>query len=555
MGDQLVVGFMRRAKKGHHRSAISILEETVQVLRSAPLALLPSFYLGSIPFVLGLFYFWADMSHSARAHEYGAVAAFGLAILFVWMKYWHTVFALRIRSQLSGEPDMKWSVPRVLSIFATQTLIQSTRFVILPVAALLMIPFGYCYAFYQNATAHVDAEIQTVKSTTAWAWRQARLWPRQNHLLICIFWIFGIVIFLNVSVTSLFIPQLLKSLLGIETKFTISGIWMVQNPMFWVAMLGMTYLFLDPLIKTAYVLRCFYGEALESGEDLNTELKRLVVYKKALASGLLISILFMVFFSADAQSSASISPNELDRSIEEVMNRREFAWRMPRETLQDEKQEPEGPIAAVLEWIIDMLGKGVRILKKWITNLFEWLESWFPEPEKKPDSSETNWMTFTRIALIMLLVLLIAALTFVLVRIWQRRRTGHSESTIAAAAPMPDLRDDDIKADDLPVHRWLTLAGEMIEAGDLRLAMRALYLATLAHLAENEMISIEIYKSNREYEQELRRRAHEKKEMLTVFSKSLTIFEQVWYGMYQITRSEFDKFAANQKRILAVAQK
>ncbi|MGD8761923.1 MAG: hypothetical protein PVG87_06415, partial [Desulfobacteraceae bacterium] len=113
----------------------------------------------------------------------------------------------------------------------------------------------------------------------------------------------------------------------------------------------------------------------------------------------------------------------------------------------------------------------------------------------------------------------------------------------------------DIKADDLPVHRWLTLAGEMIEAGDLRLAMRALYLATLAHLAENEMISIEIYKSNREYEQELRRRAHEKKEMLTVFSKSLTIFEQVWYGMYQITRSEFDKFAANQKRILAVAQK
>jgi hypothetical protein len=155
----------------------------------------------------------------------------------------------------------------------------------------------------------------------------------------------------------------------------------------------------------------------------------------------------------------------------------------------------------------------------------------------------------------MLLVLLIAALIFVLVRIWQRRRTGSLESTIATAAQVPDLRDDDIKADDLPVNRWLTLAGEMIEAGDFRLAMRALYLATLAHLAENEMISIEIYKSNREYEQELNRRAHEKKEMLNVFSKSLTIFEQVWYGMYQITRSEFDKFAANQKRILAVVQK
>jgi hypothetical protein len=343
--------------------------------------------------------------------------------------------------------------------------------------------------------------------------------------------------------------------LGIETKFTLSGIWMILHPMFWVAILGMTYLLLDPFIKTAYVLRCFYGEALDSGEDLNTELKHLVVHKKALASGLLIGILFIVPFGADAQSSTSISANELDRSIEEVMNRREFTWRMPRETLQDEKQEPEGPIDAALEWIIDMLGKGIRTLKKWFTNLFDWLESWFPEPEKKPNSSETSWMTFTRIALIMLLVLLVAVLTFVLVRIWQRRRTGRLESTIAAAAPVPDLRDDDIKADDLPVNRWLALAGEMIEAGDLRLAMRALYLATLAHLAENEMISIEIYKSNREYEQELNRRAHEKKEMLTLFSKSLTFFEQVWYGMYQITRSEFDKFAVNQKRILAVAQK
>jgi len=546
---------MRRANKKHHKSAILILEETLQVLRSAPMALLPSFYLGSIPFVLGLLYFWADMSHSARAHQYGAVAALGVTTLFVWMKFWHTVFALRIRSQLSGEPEMKWPVSRVLSIFATQSLIQSTRFVVLPIAALLMVPFGYCYAFYQNASAHGGAENQTVKSTTAWAWRQAKLWPRQNHLLICIIWIFGLVIFLNLSITALFIPQLLKSLIGIETKFSLSGIWMMRNPMFWVTMLGMTYLLLDPFIKTAYVLRCFYGEALASGEDLNIELKYTAVYKKALVSGLLFAVLFIAPFCTDAQSNASISPNELDRSIEEVMNRREFTWRMPRETLQDEKQEPEGPIAAALEWIIDMLGKAVRTLEKWLTRLFEWLESWFPEPQKKPDSSQTNWMTLTRIALIMLLVLLIVALTYVLVRIWQRRRAGRLESTIAAAAPVPDLRDDDIKADDLPVNRWLALAAEMIESGDLRLAMRALYLATLAHLAENEMISIEIYKSNREYEQELNRRAYEKREMLNVFSKSLTIFEQVWYGMHQITRSEFDKFAANQKRILAVAQK
>lgn len=546
---------MSGAEKGHHKSAILIIEEAVHILRSSPIALLFSYYLGSIPFVLGLLYFWADMSRSAKAHEYGAVAALGLAVLFVWMKYWHTVFALRVRSRLAGEPELTWSVSRILSIIATQTLIQSTRLIIMPIAALVVVPFGYCYAFYQNATAHVDAEIQNVKSTTAWAWRQAKRWPRQNHLLICIFWIFGIVIFLNVSVTSIFIPQLLKTLLGIETKFTLSGVWVLLNPMFWVAMLGMTYLLLDPFVKTAYVLRCFYGEALASGEDLKTELKQVLNHAKALAAGLLIGVLFVVPLTAEAESRSSISPKELDRSIEEVMNRREFAWRMPRDTLQNEQQEPKGPIAAAVDWLMEMLGKGVRTLKKWVIQFFEWLDNLFPKPEKKPDSSKTDWMSFTRLALIVLLIVLIAALTFALLRIWQRRRTNPTESTIVTATPAPDLSDDGIKADDLPVNRWLVLATEMIEAGDLRLAMRALYLATLAHLAGEQMISIEIYKSNREYEQELKRRAHEKKEMLAIFSKSLTIFEEVWYGMYQITRREFDKFAANQKRILALAEK
>ena len=115
---------------------------------------------------------------------------------------------------------------------------------------------------------------------------------------------------------------------------------------------------------------------------------------------------------------------------------------------------------------------------------------------------------------------------------------------------MPDLNDESTKADDLPANRWLMLAEEFTAKGELRLAMRALYLATLAYLAEHEMITIEIYKSNREYERELRRRAHESKELLVIFSKSLNLFERVWYGMYRIQRSDFDDFATNQKRIL-----
>ena len=99
------------------------------------------------------------------------------------------------------------------------------------------------------------------------------------------------------------------------------------------------------------------------------------------------------------------------------------------------------------------------------------------------------------------------------------------------------------------------MAGEFAEKGDLRLAMRALYLATLAHLADREMITIEVYKSNREYERELKRRAHEHTELLSIFSSSLNFFERVWYGMYGIARLDFDNFAASHQRLMTIAEK
>jgi hypothetical protein len=151
--------------------------------------------------------------------------------------------------------------------------------------------------------------------------------------------------------------------------------------------------------------------------------------------------------------------------------------------------------------------------------------------------------------------LLLAVLAYIFVRIWQRRRTRPGEMVSARAAPTPDLTDESVKADDLSTHRWLTLAGELAEKGELRLAMRALYLATLAHLADHEMITIEVYKSNREYEHELNRRAHEHPELLAIFSTSLNFFERVWYGMYRIARPDFDNYATSHQRMMTFAEK
>jgi len=246
---------MKKGHKKNHKSAIRLVEEAVHLLRSTPGDLLGGYYLGSVPFILGLLYFWADMSRSANAHEYSAVFALGLAFLFAWMKFWQAVFAMRVRYRIVGHTQYQWTFRRIASVAATQTLIQSTRFIVLPMAALVVLPFGFCYAFYQNITACFEKEFQRPTVTCKWAWRQAGLWPRQNHLLIGIFWIFGAVILLNVSIAAFFAPQLVKTLFGTDSVFALSGIHLLLNTTFWIAMLGMTYLLLDPLIKTAYVLR------------------------------------------------------------------------------------------------------------------------------------------------------------------------------------------------------------------------------------------------------------------------------------------------------------
>ena len=553
MADRMVVAAMKTRPKKKQKSALRIIEEATHLLRTAPGLLLSVYFLGSVPFVLGLLYFWADMSRSANADEYSAAAALGLAILFAWMKVWQRLFALRVHRLISCHLPQPRSWRHIASATASQTLIQATRFIVMPVAALLAIPFGYCYAFYHNVAVYNGENGHDLRPTCKWAWKQAKLWPRQNHLLIGILWLFGLVIFLNISLATFMIPQMMKSLLGIESIFTLSGLRMIFNSTFLIAMLGVTYLVLDPIIKTVYVLRCFYGSALDSGEDIKAELNQILHPGARIISGVLIVILSVAPVLSWAKTPASVSPGELDQSIEDVMNRPEFSWRMPREAIEKKEPQAMGPIEAAITWMLDMIKKGLKSIGSWIKSILDWLESLMPKSEGQPTTEDKNWQSPVRMVLLLLLFLFLAIMAFIFIRIWQRRRTRPVETASTPVTPVPDLSDEKVSADDLSTNRWLAIAEELADKGDLRLAMRALYLATLAHLADKEMLTIESYKSNRDYERELKRRAHEHLDLIRIFSANLNIFERAWYGMYRIARTEFDRYVRNQQRIFTFA--
>ena len=555
MGNGVVEAVMKPRSKQHRKGVILLLEEAVYILRKTPLFLLSSYLIGTLPFLLGLFYFWADMSRSADAKSYHAVASLGLALLYIWMKCWHVVFAARVKLKISGEPMPRWTFQRVLSLAANQAVIHATAFFILPLAALVFLPFGWCYAFYQNATAVAPTEPCDLRALYKQAWFQAKLWPRQNHILMSVFFIFGIVVFINIACAIYILPHLLKNYLGIESMFTLSGAHVI-NTTFWVVTIGLTYLCMNPLVKTVYVLRCFYGAALKSGDDLKTELKDLLRNRKTAVIGLLVvTVLALNPIASTATDTGFTSPEGLDRSIDEVMERREFVWRMPRERIAEDENEPKGPIASVVEWIIDKISTALETVAGWIDKLIDWLIGLMPGDERRADATDSNWVSSVRIAVIVLLIGLLGALVYILWRSWIRRQAARTEIAAVAVESTPDLEDEDTTADDLPANRWLDLARQLAEKGSLRLAIRAFYLASLADLAEQELITIEKFKSNRDYEMELSRRAHQKEGLLPAFSKSREIFERVWYGMYKISRPDLDNFETIQKKVMTLAQR
>lgn len=552
---------MNRKKGQEERGAIEIIEQALHILRLSPFSLLFSYYIGSLPFVLGLLYFWADMSRNAFAREHCAVASLGLAMLFIWMKCWHGVFARNIIAHMAGEPKPRWSIGRIGRLTANQTIIQASGLFVLPLALVMAVPFAWTYAFYQNVSAQDDGDGHGIKTIFRRSWHQAKLWPGQNHILLLIFSMFGVFVFLNLATGIFLVPQMLKKILGIESVFTISG-WSMLNTTFLTTTFGITYLCMDPLVKTVYALRCFYGASLKTGRDLKTELKAFTLHKTMLAAMIILTLCAAPFCPLTAGERPEMSPaghvlqntyvppDALSGSIKEVMSRPEFAWRLPRKKIEQDTSVQPGPLATLMKWIAGGAKTCFKTLAGWLGKIMDWLEKFSPGTDRSRDSPGRGWITSVAGLLWVLLVFLLFVLGVFLRRLLKKRRERQSSVTSEAIPAMPDLTEDHIKADELPADQWMLMAEEFMDRGEFRLALRGLYLSILAHLAENEMITIARYKSNRDYKEELGRRGHEREGLLAVFCENVRVFDRSWYGMHRVTQEDLELFSGNRERIL-----
>jgi hypothetical protein len=504
---------------------IALLDSAFDLLRAAPPAAWLIWAAGSLPFGLGLIAFVSEMTTSANAEELLPSHALALALLFLWMMVSQALFAHRLWPLLAGNGGR--SRPDV----AAQAIIGSTALIMLPLGALSIVSFPWIATFYYTATAFPgSSEGDGIAAVFRYASRQASTWSFSSVIDLAIAALFGLVVFVNVLVSLIAGPILFRTITGEDTAFTTNANAMLNSTLF-TAALVITWLLMDPLLRAAFLIRCFRVDAIRTGVDLKATLAR---FAKA-------AVVLLLIIAPVRAGSLSVQPQKLNRSIHEVTRRPEFLWREPRQAAaapstnaflrftQDAVQFIGDTIHRAFDWITGV----VRAIVRWLLN----------EKQNEPtDAPGGRDLPFAAPALYVLMAITAGTAIALLIRLRIRRRRKEVTSPAASATEALDLTSEGVSPDQAPEDEWLAMAARLLEAGDLRLATRALYLAVLASLGESGLITIHRARSNLDYQRELARRARGNTNLLSSFRELVATFERTWYGEHRMSRDAFDRF-------------
>ncbi len=528
--------------------ALEILEQAIGVLRHSP-GTLVLHYVGAVPFWLGLLYYMADMSRDAYAASEIGQSSLQIALLFIWMKCWQSAAANRLRASLRMEEALPWSIGRVVRIVARQSFYQPLGLIVRPVAVAVTLPYAWVSSFFQNVTVLDDGSAGTGAGLFERSIAQAKLWPGQQHALISFLYGFGICIWLNIVAALVVVPMCLNKFLGIQSVFTLS-IEAYLNSTFVLATFALTCLCLEPIWKAAYVLRCFHGASVRTGGDLSVELKRMRPALRMIPVGVAFWIVAASSLAAAPEAApvsprvatgSSIDAGELKIRVGRVLEKREFAWRAPRQRAGESKESWASSwaksVGQTIQGFVKKASVEIGKLVKWI--LERWMHKKLAEGDLAGENSKwkVQWLLWGSATIV------VVGLTWILVRTLRRRR--HEPVSAQSVAVTPDLLAEDVSADALPEEEWLKLAREYAAAGQFQLALRAGWLACLAHLGRRDLLRIAPYKSNRDYREELRRRARNRDQLLGAFGQNFLMFERVWYGCHEVNAGAFEQFTEN----------
>lgn len=488
-------------------SGAELLEQAVHLCRSDRNGAMAAYWTGTAPFVMAVLYICQALTRRANGDELVLPASLALAVLWLWMNFWHTVCCDSLWRTVADERRQEWSTRLAVRVMLTNAALQGPGPLVLGMAAIVTLPFPWAHAFYQNC--HVYAARFDIAETTRHAGRHATLWPRQNWQLLCCVLFVGLIVFLNVLLAMQVGAQLLNSIFGVQTALAHSR-WAIFSLPYLTAAACMTFLVVDPLWKAAHVIRCFQGQARRTGADLRLLLRRVAV----------MAALALVGVEAPAQVAPA---QKYDQAIKEVLQRPEYEW-TGRQSRPRGYSAAEPYLTAFRRWVTGLLQAFVDWLRKFNS------QAEAPRPGGPPGSE-------LRLAVFGAVVLCLAAVAVLVFHSRRRRTTNVTVAESVQIVTPVDIRDESVTPDQMPTSEWLQLADEFLRSGDTRLAARAIYLAALSQLEGEKVITLGRHKTNREYERELTRRARGAPQVRSTFRAIADAFERSWYGFHAVEES------------------
>ncbi len=533
-------------------SAVETLEEVFNLLRSNWFSLLPYYYLGTLPFTLGLVYFINDMACSSSARERILEASLGMAVLFLWMKLLQSLFCLRVLDAMRGDaPDGAPPLRALGRIIMLQGITQAAGIPLRLLSWAFVLPTAFACAFCNSFTVHAGQEGITLADALRKSARQSIWRIYENHCALLAISCFALMTAANAGICILLAPSLLKMFLGVESDFTRAGsvdayLAMIFNTTFLSVVAAAAYLMTDPLVKAYYAVRVFYADAATTGEDLTSRLARLVRQRQALLLAAATALTaFAAPLSTDAgtgtgtgtenTAAASTDTATLDDTIQRVISRREFAWRLPPTDYQ--KPRLPGFIEGIGKWCM----AAAHALRDFAHDMLTLLKEYF-QPEK-PAHPIAPLLTGRNMAAAAAVLAALSAAVLLYFHFKGRRKTA--ELAAIPTVKSPDLSDEKLSAEDFEESEWLRMAVDLIARGDLRLGLRALFLAGLRSLAVTETITLSNHKTNWEYYREAQRRTRRRPELSAAFLANLQMFERVWYGGHNVDVEMIGQFRNN----------
>ena len=470
---------MIRKPQSTQPSPLHAVEEATQLLRQCGVHAWAWWLAGSCPLVLGLLYFVNDMSRAACAEARLPRAALLLSLLFWWMALAQSVFGDILLRQLRDDPmPSTLSFRGKLRFLTSQLLLQAVEPVLLTLAFVAMLPFGWVYAACHNYSLLALDTFRTggrTRDLLRTACQQSLFRPQQNHGLLLLMPALALLVCANLHMAVGYTAYLSRVFTGEENALSRNPTLLLSTGIV-AATLGVTYLIVGPLIRALYVLRCFQSFSQRNGADIA------IAFKRARAAAAAVFALFWLSPSPAAyaeatptapaaEASLGIPPGHLNASIQMTLQKAAYQWRLPH---QDTREATAPNWLETLLNDITILRRSMTaaltgLLEKLLTaELKEWLKKLWRGTGLETsagDSLATRAATLQRL-LKWLLAVLGVALASLLFWHWRKRPKASPKPVSADSTPIVDLADEQVLATQLPEAGWLNLAHEREQGGD-----------------------------------------------------------------------------------------